>query len=184
MEFTESNLKFVFDDSHWELITQFDKETDYLKVCRAVKETKSVDFIGVNNNGTTYLFEIKNFKGHERDQEVRDRLGCNAEELMTEISQKVRDTLPCLLAGARNSTHKADSWKKISSNIMDNSHRLMVVAWIEQLIDSGSEAEKKSKLSMQRSKLKQKLSWLTGRVDIQCYSNNTIEGLVVSLLPE
>jgi len=67
---------------------------------------------------------------------------------------------------------------------MDNSHRLMVVAWIEQLIDSGSEAEKKSKLSMQRSKLKQKLSWLTCRVDIQCYSNNTIEGLVVSLLPE
>lgn len=88
MEFTESNLKFVFDDSHWELITQFDKETDYLKVCRAVKETKSVDFIGVNNNGTTYLFEIKNFKGHERDQEVRDRLGCNAEELMTEILKK------------------------------------------------------------------------------------------------
>lgn len=31
MEFTESNLKFVFDDSHWELITQFDKESDYEK---------------------------------------------------------------------------------------------------------------------------------------------------------
>lgn len=44
MEFIESDLKFVFDEKQWDVITQFDSETDYKKVKDKLKGTKSIDF--------------------------------------------------------------------------------------------------------------------------------------------
>lgn len=185
MVFIESGLKFEFDDKKWLIIEQFDIQTDYDKVKNKVQGTKSVDFIGINNDAA-YLFEVKGLRGYADQQATRDRLADNAEELTSEIAQKVRDTLSCLMAGARNSTNQNESWTTLSHAIMDNKKKLLVIAWVEE--DSASKVIQKrlkSKGIARRDKLKSKLSWLTSRVDftnVKAYSNE-IDGLKITRLP-
>lgn len=184
MVFLESGLKFEFDDEKWQIIEQFDVQTDYDKVKKKVQGTKSVDFIGINNDGA-YLFEIKGFRGYSDQQATRDRLAGNAEELTSEIAQKVRDTLSCLMAGSRNSTHHSELWTTVSHAIMDNTKKLLVIAWVEEdIISEVREKRQKSKGITRRDKLKGKLSWLTSRVDfmnVRTY-NNEIDGLTITRL--
>lgn len=184
MVFSESGLKFEFDDEKWQIIEQFDVQTDYDKVKKKVQGTKSVDFIGINNDGA-YLFEIKGFRGYSNQQATRNRLADNAEDLTSEIAQKVRDTLSCLMAGSRNSTHHSGSWTTVSHAIMDNTKKLLVIAWVEEDILSEVRAKRqKSRGITRRDKLKSKLSWLTSRVDfmnVRTY-NNEIDGLTITRL--
>lgn len=184
MVFLESGLKFEFDDNKWQIIEQFDVQTDYDKVKKKVQGTKSVDFIGINNDGA-YLFEVKGLRGYSDQQATRDRLADNAEELTSEIAQKVRDTLSCLMAGSRNSTHHSQLWTTISQAIMDNTKKLLVVAWVEEdIVSAVREKRQKSKGITRRDKLKSKLSWLTSRVDftnVTAY-NNEIDGLTITRL--
>lgn len=58
MEFIESGLKFVFDEKQWDIITQFDSETDYKKVKNNLEGTKSIDFLGTTDD-KIYFFEMK-----------------------------------------------------------------------------------------------------------------------------
>ena len=58
MEFIESDLKFVFDEKQWDVITQFDSETDYKKVKDKLKGTKSIDFLGTTDDNI-FFFEMK-----------------------------------------------------------------------------------------------------------------------------
>lgn len=44
MEFIESDLKFVFDEKQWDVITQFDSETDYKKLKISSKEPSLLIF--------------------------------------------------------------------------------------------------------------------------------------------
>ena len=100
MEFIESDLKFVFDEKQWDVITQFDSETDYKKVKDKLKGTKSIDFLGTTDDNI-FFFEMKGFRGYQDQKSVKERLADNAEDLTTEIAQKVRDTLACLLVQGR-----------------------------------------------------------------------------------
>ena len=86
MVFLESGLKFEFEDNKWQIIEQFDVQTDYDKVKNKELGTKSVDFIGINNDGA-YLFEVKGLRGYSDQQATRDRLADNAEELTSEIAK-------------------------------------------------------------------------------------------------
>lgn len=184
MVFLESGLKFEFDDNKWQIIEPFDAQTDYDKVKNKVQGTKAVDFIGINNDGA-YLFEVKGLRGYSDQQATIDRLANNAEELTSEIAQKVRDTLSCLMAGSRNSTHHSELWTTVSHAIMDNAKKLLVIAWVEE--DIISEVRQKWQKAMgtnRRDKLKGKLSWLTNRVDftnVKAYDNE-IDGLTIRRL--
>lgn len=183
MEFIESDLKFVFDEQQWDFITQFDIEKDYTKVKNSLSETKAIDFLGIQSN-RLYLFEIKGFRGYGDQESVQKRLAKDAEDLTTEIAQKVRDTLACLLGGARNSTNQSDNWQKCCEIIAKNNHKLIVVAWIEEDIKNKIiEKRKKVKNSIRQDKLKQKLSWLTKHIFIvNTKTDVDIAGFSVSLL--
>lgn len=185
MEFIESGLKFVFDEKQWDIITQFDSETDYKKVKNNLEGTKSIDFLGTTDD-KIYFFEMKGFRGFQDQRSVQERLSDNAEDLTTEIAQKVRDTLACLLGGARNSTNKSDTWQKCCEIITESNKRLIVIAWIEE--DMPNETVKKrlkTKNTVRRDKLAKKLSWLTKRVLIMnSKTGDEIPGLSVSLLSQ
>lgn len=165
-DFDESGIVFSFDESKWE-ITQFDKERDYINVSNALKETKAVDFIGIHDNHTVYFFEIKSFRGHSLDQSVKNRLKNGAEDLAVEVAQKVKDTLACLLAGARNSTNQSGFWLKVCDIIKDKEKDpVRIFAWIEEDRKGKHQKERNVELSVRTSKLKSKLGWLSKRVFI------------------
>jgi hypothetical protein len=183
MEFTESGLRFVFDETKWSIITPFDLEKDYQNVKNSLSGTKSVDFIGTGKD-TTCLFEIKSFRGYRDQESVQGRLANGADDLTTEVAQKVRDTLSCLLAGARNSTNKNQEWKKICNTIMDAKHqRLLIIAWVEEDFETNTSQKRiKVKMGIRKEKLKKKLSWLSKRVFIMNIKeyNGYFDGLSVS----
>lgn len=184
MEYSESGVQFDFDDSQWQFITQFDSEKDYEKVKNALEETKAVDFVGMKDD-RTYFFEIKGFRGYATQSSVKKRLANGAEDLTTEIAQKVRDTLSCLLGAVRNSTNSAASWKLLCKAISDNTKPLLIIAWIEEDTPNKTAVlRNKAKNQTRRDKLKTKLSWLSNQVlimNVKEYDNN-IEGLSVKLL--
>ena len=155
MELVESKLKFIFDDNYWSDLIQFDKHIDYDKVKNAVSETKAVDFIGILNHNSIFYFEIKNLKNHRIEN--KERLNSSADELTTEIAQKVRDSIACILGGYRNSTHDKELWNKILEFTANKN--IFIVLWLEQ--DNKLNLDK-IKISDYQLKLKSKLKWLTG----------------------
>ena len=184
MEFIESELRFVFDENQWNIVTQFDGEKDYKKVKDHLKGTKAIDFLGTTDN-KIFFFEMKGFRGYQNQTSVKERLADNAEDLTTEIAQKVRDTLACLLAGARNSTNKSDAWQECCKIITESHKPLIIIAWIEE--DTPNETMRKRlkvQNTVRRDKLAKKLSWLTKRVFIMnSKTEEKMAGLSVSLMP-
>jgi len=159
-EFIESSIRFKFDEEYWD-IYQYDVNGGDFRKNVHLSETKGVDFIGVYNNNTLILFEIKSFKGFGNQLSVQNRLLNSMEELSTEVAQKVRDTVAAV-AGF-NRTIKTPFWQK-SEEIISNVHKqLMIIAWIEEDITK----QKKNEMSTRLMKLKQKLNWLTTDIYIE-----------------
>ncbi|TAK33209.1 MAG: hypothetical protein EPO28_17320 [Saprospiraceae bacterium] len=111
MEFAESGLKFTFAETHWQVI-QFDKNINYEKLADVVQETKAIDFLGVYQLKKLVLFEIKSFRHHRIEN--KPRLKAGADELTTEIAQKVRDSVAAIIGAGRNSTNDKDFWLNAS----------------------------------------------------------------------
>jgi penicillin-binding protein-related factor A (putative recombinase) len=72
-EFIESSIRFEFDERNWD-ICQYDASSSDFRNKVHLSETKAVDFIGVYNNKTLILFEIKSFKGFGNQLSVQNRL--------------------------------------------------------------------------------------------------------------
>jgi len=190
MVFEESNLRFTFQDDEW-WVKQFDDKSNviYKKVADKLQGTKAVDFVGIHNSDKLFFFEIKNFKGHTADSDTRVRLESQGEVLTTEIAQKVRDSLACILAGSRNATNDIEKWKQICK-LISNNNPVRIIAWIEQDTPaytgrSNVQGKKvKVELSVRTSKLKNKLSWLTSRVFIESISGrqSEIKGLSIEYI--
>jgi len=151
----ESKLIFDFNDNHWSDIRKFDEHIDYEKVKNYVSETKAVDFIGILNQKSVFYFEIKNFKDHRIEN--KERLNSNAEELTTEIAQKVRDSIACIVGANRNSTNDKELWNKILEFSVHKN--LIIVLWLEQ---DNHLNKNKTKITDYQLKLKSKLKWLSG----------------------
>lgn len=157
MKNNESGIIFEHDDSTCSSI-KFDEHNAYKKVDRCLKPTKGVDFIYIYDNNKLVFLEVKNFLGHTSDPSTQDRLKNNAEELMTEIALKVRDSIACATAAARYSPHDVDFWNSFNNIFLDDTTKILIIAWIE--FDGNNEKEKKFKMSLWREKLKKKLKWL------------------------
>jgi hypothetical protein len=159
-EFIESNIKFEFDERNWD-ICQYDASSSDFRNKVHLSETKAVDFIGVYNNKTLILFEIKSFKGFGNQLSVQNRLLNSMDELSTEVAQKVRDTV-AVVAGF-NRTIKTPFWQKSEEIISNVNKQLMIIAWVEEDITK----QKKNEMSTRLMKLKQKLNWLTTDIYIE-----------------
>ncbi|KAA6322263.1 hypothetical protein EZS27_028178 [termite gut metagenome] len=153
--FNESGISFDFGKG-WECI-KFDEEKAYKRVSDNVKHTKGIDFIGIYNRQLV-IIEVKNFANHTSDIVTKERLKQEAEELMTEIAEKIRDSLACVSAAARFSTNNHAFWKFINQLILDSNVKVKVIAWIE--FDERDGETKKIKMRVWRDTLKRKLQWL------------------------
>lgn len=167
MELTEQNITFIFEDAHWVDVRDFDKTNpDYSKM-EKLNGTKAIDIIGYHTEKGIFLIEVKDFRRHR--VENKDRI--IKLELFEEVGQKVKDSLACILAAARNSTHDQDYWKRQIDRILNPRHQVTVMLWMEEdrNVDFGRPAlEKRKKVnkSFFKNDLKQKVSWLTSRVEI------------------
>lgn len=158
-EFVESKIKFQFDEENWS-ICHYDAIGGDIRKNLNLTETKAVDFVGVYNNKSIVLFEVKSFRGFGNQISVQNKLNNSMELLSTEVAQKVRDTV-AVVAGF-NRTIKTPFWTKSEEIISNVNKHLMVIAWIEE----NNTKEKKAERGTRLRKLKQKLSWLSPEFDI------------------
>jgi hypothetical protein len=180
--FEESNLKFSFDD-RWKAI-KYDTHLNHTNI--KIQHHKAVDFLAIFDDKKTFLFEMKSFKNHRIEAKNAGRTTNNSEELIIEISQKVRDSIAGIFGAGRNpNSYNHDEWKTISNRIANPKSELYIVAWIEEDKPVGYYQKKaKVKSTTTMDKLKAKLRWLNAKVLI-CNIDDEVnfEGLTVVRLP-
>jgi hypothetical protein len=165
MEFSESRLKFIFDEAVWQVIP-FDKTQEYANVTKNLQEVKAVDFIAQHKN-SLHFFEIKNLCRYGHIPANQQRVANSMEVLTTEIAQKVKDSLALLVGFGRNDGTVHQLWRS-NLNHLSSLHPVIVTAWIEEdLTSSVRSKRKKSELNVKLEKLKKKLAWLTPIVTIE-----------------
>jgi len=161
--FTESNLTFTFEETHWEIL-KYDEDPKYIEISNALAGTKAIDFLGFYNNSTLIMFEIKGFRGYGSQKSVNARLAEGMEVLSTEIAQKVKDTVAAIVGISRNIQTDDTLWEKAVKQIIENKN-VTIVAWIEEDLNSiALKARKKNEMSVRAENLKNKLKWLTTSV--------------------
>ncbi len=192
MEFEESRLKFLFNEQFWNSVIQFDEHVDYKNIKSRLSGTKGVDFLGVFQNNV-YFFEIKNFKDYRIKN--KDKLNNIGDKLMTEIAQKVRDSLSCIISGKLNSTNDKELWNDFLNIIIDNNKDIKVILWLEidNNTNSNNTIRQKNRrnrnsvnLAEYKKKLQSKLKWFIPKranitiLNLNNYQNNlnlTVENL-------
>ncbi len=176
MDFIEGYQRFSFDDAKW-IVVKYDDETAYRERIGKLSETKALDFVGIYHNQAIYLIEVKDFRKHRIENQVRLTSG----ELPIEIGQKVRDTLAGIISAYRTSDNQ--KWERFAKTLIDLKKDIKVVVWLEHDLPSYLKDRKKAAASIQTNVYKQKLNWLTTNVLIVNQAENIIPGLVVSNLP-
>jgi hypothetical protein len=152
----ESDIIFEYDERICQCV-KFDENVAYKKVSDRLS-TKGIDFLLIEQNKKLIFVEVKNFIGHTFDSNTKERLENKADELMTEIALKVRDTISCTTSAARQSTNEPAFWKLCNQIFLDSRTKILIIAWIE--LDKKFVKENKAKMGMWSSKLKTKLNWL------------------------
>ncbi len=176
MKFTESRLDFLFGKK-WSNLIQLDTHIDYKKI--PINNTKAVDFLGIYNANNLIFIEVKNFTYHRIEN--KSRLLNKAEDLATEVAQKVRDSISCIIGGSRNSTNDKQLWESVSSYLLNKN--IIIILWLEE----NQNLQKQSfRIYDYQKKLQSKLKWLTGtpraiRIYNQTNFNNNFDFLVNNL---
>ena len=175
--FQEGILSFEFGLSWHGKVCKFNEHRDYKKVVQGVEETKGVDFLGILK-GRLYFIEVKDYRGRVFE---KDRL-------LLEVSQKVRDSVACIIAAYQTSS-EPEFWQPYAELLLNRQRPIRVVLWLERDVSlmprRGSkrrESEKLSKLREARkgvrdADLKRKLRWLTSQVAIGSLNESEWSGL-------
>jgi hypothetical protein len=180
IEIVESKLKFNFETEHWSNVINFDKHADYINVEKCIKGTKiecenvkfringtqGIDILGIFEKNTLFFFEVKNFKNHRIAN--KEKFENSADLLTTDIARKVRDSIACIVAGNRNSTHAKELWKRVLDILANHKKDIFVIFWMEE--DCITPEKEKIKLFNYQKTLQQKLKWLTNTNNIRIYS--------------
>jgi hypothetical protein len=157
--YREDELEFKFGDD-WEFVP-WDKDRRYLThVERPLQGIKAVDFVALFN-GSPWLIEVKDFRGHRIEN--KDRLKDGA--LAKEFAEKVGGTLAGLLIALLCEGQDRPSTKELSryvNRLINRQQKLPVVLWMEG--DRPLPAPSRSALSAQlRKELR---GWLNATVII------------------
>ncbi|HFA51918.1 MAG TPA: hypothetical protein ENJ95_23120 [Bacteroidetes bacterium] len=171
--FKESGLKFEFDTGHWSALMQYDEQKDYKNLNEAIEGTKAVDFIGIWDEKKLVIIEVKNFRGH-RIENLQRVIPKGHDPLAVEFAKKIRDTMPGIIGGARNSTHSKEKWKEYLKILADENYQVHAVLWLEEDPPPDSFPDRKQIImqSTFRKNLKKGLSWLTSRVEVVNINSN------------
>jgi hypothetical protein len=175
----EKPWHFEFDDEtpFWKWVLYADNNKDFLKVKNVVKGTKSTDFLGIylgNDLNESFLLEIKYYADE-------NFLPDTDQEILSDLAQKVRDSLACLIAGSRNSTHFSAQYSEwiVASQ---NSNARLYVAFFVDFPKAWTQNKIKATQGIFLRSLKQKLNWVTGNIILMDHTNyaNFFQGLKVS----
>jgi hypothetical protein len=141
--------------------------------------TKAVDFVGVLDEGTLYLLEVKDFRGHGIENKRRQ-----LQDLPLEIGLKVRDTLAGLV-GAYVKTGSPPWVERCGAALAARKHQVRVVAWIvdDPLRPNEPRGKRAARSSERTKQLRQKLGWLTQRVLVEDPFDKGIPDVDVVSLP-
>ncbi len=153
----EKSICFNFDDNFWEYVIKFDEHTDYKKI-EKLDNSKGVDFLSINNKNICFI-EVKDFRNYI----IKDK-----QQLMTDVAHKVRDSLACIVAANRNSTHNLQMWNKALDVLSNVKKNVTVILWLEKYQKprkTNSKREKQSGFDYKRQ-LENKLRWLLPNVVI------------------
>jgi hypothetical protein len=181
----EELLSFDFNDEYWTDLCQYDIETDFKNI--KISKTKGVDFIGILNENSLILFEVKDLRRHRIENKHRtQKEGDDPIEL--EAAKKFRDTLAGIIGGARNSTHNSEMWQKYLAFLSNHKKQIQVVLWLEEdrpiLPVSIAHRRNQAKGGTYTNVLKAKMKWLTPHVLVVDSENNPYsDGLNVMFLP-
>lgn len=171
-EFEESRLKFKFEDS-WQIF-QLDKSSFYRnRFSAGVQGTKAVDFVGIHG-GNLYFIEVKNFKDSRIENKARLKDG----ELFTEIAQKIRDSVACIVAA--NRTSESEKWQDYKNLLCNPQSPLKIVIWLEQ--DFSNNLRQETRNSTKNKDFKSKLNWLTSHVLVVNQKNHELPDVIVENL--
>ncbi len=156
--YCEQRICFNFDDNFWEHIIKFDEHPDYKKI-EKLDKSKGVDFLTINSNNICFI-EIKDFKNYRIEN--KERLKQNANELMTEVAIKVKDSLACIVAANRNSTNDKQVWSNALDVLANIRKNITVILWLEKDQERKKTNNKraKSKAYDYKRTLQNKLNWL------------------------
>jgi len=155
LERDEQHLRFRFS-APWTAV-HYDSHPDRRKLASCIGSTKGVDFIGILNRSDLYLIEVTDFRGHPSAGMPR-----NVEALAAEMAQKVRDTLPGIVGGARASANQM-FWGGYAKALVGSKNCLRVILWLE---DSRPMQDHHGYASVVSRKIKEKLRWLTAQVTV------------------
>jgi hypothetical protein len=157
--FEEGRLAFVFDGEWGESVVKFDEHPDYRKMANSLSGTKGVDFLGILG-GELYFIEVKDFRGYRIQNKKRVKDG----ELTTEVGQKIKDTVACIVGCVRVSS-TPEIWQDRRDLLMSNEGKIKVVLWMEE--DSPLRKNFAISQNTLKNELKKKLKWLAVRVDVR-----------------
>lgn len=170
IKINESRLKFSFDSNYWQQVIQFDTHADYINMSKHLGGTKAIDFLGVSDD-RVLLMEVKNYTGYTHNHKEKFE---NPSLIANIIAQKVRDSLPCIVGSQRTSRTSKIFWKDILNKIQNPETKINVVFWFEHDYRATNSPQKQTVKNKRqkigkgslRTKLKQKLRWLTPNVEI------------------
>jgi hypothetical protein len=176
MRYSESDLLFDFNENFWTALTKFDETKAFQNAQEAIPGTKGIDFVGIKENQSLVLFEIKNFRGYRIQNKPRIEAG--EDPLWLKVAQKMRDSIAVTVGAARQSTNNLEDWKTYMEFLKNENKIIHFVLWLEEDLPPQSFKAKKKwekQETFLRRRLKESLRWLSARVDVASISNNPFE---------
>lgn len=166
--FEEGNLAFDFGSSWQDSVIKFDEHSDYHKIANSIEQTKGVDFLGIWRGELAFI-EVKDFRGYRIQNKERLKTG----ELLSEVGQKVRDSIACIM-GASRTSHEREIWQPYKTVLCHGNGRLRIILWLEQ---DQSRPRDAIRYDILRKKLKSRLQWLGVTINVYALHQSTSNNL-------
>ena len=154
----ESKLEFQFKTGLE--VVKFDESSFFTQHFNKLIGSKGVDFLVDDPEGNVlYFIEVKNFTGHETEN--KKRLKVNTEfSLALEVSQKVRDSISCLVGAYKMGNDTAII--PFFHRLRQHNVQVKVILFLE-----GAFHEEIKMFRAMSDEMKVRLNWLTTKVLIE-----------------
>lgn len=149
LSFTEHGLRFEFGDA-WSGV-KYDGHRLYRSGIISVPGTKALDFFGLHAGGMLLFFEANDYRATARLTH-----GSTAETL-SEIAQKVRDTLAGIWAARLRGTLPPELAKVFSAKAV---RQVVLAWWREHDLPHNSRRRLRTQLGPLRARLASQSNWL------------------------
>ena len=158
-KFKESGLEFEFNQKYWGKVIQFDTDSNYINMQKignyeyndakkgkiSFCGVKGVDFLGINQNSLVFI-EVKNYNNNLSSKKLNN----GADQLITEVALKIKDTIAGIVGAQINSTNDVKYWKT-AFDYLKNNEKNKIILWLElksKILSSKNRTINKAKRDM------------------------------------